>query len=88
MKSLQDIDPMRSCIELDASCLTLADIESMQMELRVVRAELGFPATDQVTPLDVSIAIRTLKTTVSHMIEERNRAVKLLNNLKRQLPEP
>ncbi len=87
MKSLQDIEPVRGCIEQDASSLTLTDIEAMQMELRVVRAELGFPMSDEVSPLDVSIAIRALKTTACHMIDERNRAVTLLNSIRRQLAD-
>lgn len=84
----QDIEQQeRSCIELDASSLSQSDIEAMQMELRVVRSELGFPMSDEVTPLDVSMAIRALKTTMCHMIDERNRAVTLLNDIKRQLAD-
>ena len=84
----QDIEQqVRSCIELDASSLSQSDIEAMQMELRVVRSELGFPMSDEVSPLDISVAIRALKTTMCHMIDERNRAVTLLNGIKRQLAD-
>lgn len=72
-------------IHRPAHLLSEMDIEMLQQEILVVRRELGYPDIDDVKPLDVLTALRTLKATTCHMIDERNKCVDLLNVARRQL---